>query len=362
MTSLAYCVSGHGFGHAVRSAEIIRSLLRLRPTLDVHVRTSAPAWLFPPVTSLQFRDLDAGVVQPDALQIDQATTLDRAAELARYSEVLVAVETDFLRRSRVALVAGDVPPLAFLAAHAAGLPSVAVANFSWDWIYRPYVRARPEHTWLLDWLREAYEQADLLLRLPFYGDLSSFRAIEDVPLVSRPPSAARPALRERLGLRPADLAVLLSFGGLGLAGLDAPHLAALSRYTFIATEKEVTPGLTLPTNLRLVPAYQHNYTDLLAACDAVVSKPGFGIVASCLAERVPLLYTDRGDFPEYAVLVEAIQRYGHGRHIPRSDLLAGNLGPHLDELLGAPALWSPLRTDGAEVVATRLVEVAGSES
>jgi hypothetical protein len=327
MTCLAYYVSGHGFGHAVRSAEVIRSLLRLHPALDVHLRTSAPAWLFPAVTSLQSRDLDAGLVQPDALHIDQAATLARAAELARHSEALVAVETDFLHRSGAALVAGDVPPLAFLAARAAGLPGVAIANFSWDWIYEPYVRTRPEYAWLLDWLREAYKQADLLLRLPFYGDLCAFRTIEDVPLVSRRPSAARRALRARLGLQPDDLAVLLSFGGLGLAGLDAQHLAALGRFTFIATEKEVMPGSALPANLRLVPAHQQNYTDLLAACDAVVSKPGFGIVASCLAECVPLLYTDRGDFPEYAVLVEAIHRYGHGRHIPQSDLLAGNLGP-----------------------------------
>ena len=33
------------------------------------------------------------------------------------------------------LVVGDVPPLAFEAAAEAGVDSVAVANFSWDWIY-----------------------------------------------------------------------------------------------------------------------------------------------------------------------------------------------------------------------------------
>src|SRR6266536_3861506 len=231
MTSLAYYVSGHGFGHAVRSAEIIRTLGRLRQDLDVHLRTSAPAWLFPAVESFQFGDLDAGVVQPDALHIDRAATLARAAELARDSEALVAVEPDFLRRVGAGLVVGDVPPLAFLAARAAGLPGVAVANFSWDWIYRPYVRARPEYAWLLEWLRRAYGCADLLLRLPFYGDLSAFRAIEDVPLVSRPPSAPRAVLRRRLGLQPAELAVLLSFGGLGLAGLDARQLAVFSHYT-----------------------------------------------------------------------------------------------------------------------------------
>ena len=87
----------------------------------------------------------------------------------------------------------------------------------------------------------------------------------------------------------------------------------------------------------------------------MVSKPGFGIVASCLAQRVPLLYTDRGDFAEYAVLVEAVQQYGRGHFIPQADLLAGQLGPSLDELLADGRPWPPLRTDGAEVVARRLL-------
>src|SRR5213595_544557 len=131
MISLVYYVSGHGFGHAVRSAEVIRTLARRRPELRIHLRTSAPPWLFPPVASHRSHELDAGVVQPDALRIDPAATLTRAAELARDSEALVATETHFLRRVGARLVVGDVPPLAFLAARRAGLPGVAVANFSW---------------------------------------------------------------------------------------------------------------------------------------------------------------------------------------------------------------------------------------
>src|SRR5947199_145139 len=105
-------------------------------------------------------------------------------------------------------------------------------------VVRALGRGWPEYCWLIDWLREAYGQADVLLRLPFHGDLSAFHAIEDVPLVSRPASAPRAVLRQRLGLGEAERAVLLTFGGLGLAGLDAASLADHARYTFIATEKE----------------------------------------------------------------------------------------------------------------------------
>ncbi len=47
----------------------------------------------------------------------------------------VAQEAAWLREAGARLVLGDIPPLAFAAAAEPGLPSVALGNFSWDWIY-----------------------------------------------------------------------------------------------------------------------------------------------------------------------------------------------------------------------------------
>jgi hypothetical protein len=353
--SLVYYVSGHGFGHAVRSAEVIRALQRHRPALPIHLRTSAPDWLFSPTASFTSRRLDVGVVQPNALEIDAGATLACAADLARAADRLVAEELPALRAADTGLIVADVPVLAFLAARAADLPSVAVANFGWDWIYQAYVVNHPEYAWLLDWVRDAYSQADLLLRLPFHDTMSAFRTIEDVPLVSRPPSAKRAILRDRLGLGPTDRVVLLSFGGLGLSGLRPEPFAELHGYTFLATRRELAPSSALPPNLRLLPTVQENYNDLVAAADLVVSKPGFGIVASCLANRVPLLYTDRGSFAEYPILRDGLHASGRGYHIPAAELLAGRLGPYLAAIERISSPWPPLRTDGADVIATRLL-------
>src|SRR6266516_6457886 len=98
MASIAYYISGHGFGHAVRAAEIIRALKRRRPSLAVHLRTTSPSWLFPPVESCEALELDSGVVQPDALRIDADATLARAADLARSSESIVRSEAKCLER------------------------------------------------------------------------------------------------------------------------------------------------------------------------------------------------------------------------------------------------------------------------
>ena len=45
------------------------------------------------------------------------------------------------------------------------------------------------------------------------------------------------------------------------------------------------------------------YVDLVGAADVVVTKPGYGIVSDAIAAGTRMIYTDRGDFPEYPILV-----------------------------------------------------------
>jgi hypothetical protein len=359
--SLVYYITGHGFGHAVRSAEIIRGLQSRRPELPIHVCTTAPDWLFPPLAGQRRVALDVGVIQADALQTDYDETLRQLGDLVAHADEIIAREATYLRGVNAGLVVADIPPTAFMAAQAAGVPSVGVANFSWDWIYEPYLQSRSDGQPLYEWLRASYSAADVLQRLPLHGDLSTFRTIEDVPLVTRRPSAAKPELRARLGLQPDERAVLLGFGGLGLSGLDSTRLAELPECRFVITDKELQTQAPLPPNVLLAPVRQDNYTDLMAACDIVITKPGYGMVASCLAEQLPLLYTDRHDFREYNVLVQAIEQYGRGVHIPQTDLLSANFGPYLQRLDSlTPSSSTPLETNGAEIVAERLLGLIGS--
>ena len=44
--AIVFYISGHGFGHASRTIEVINAILAQRPETRVGVRTSAPRWLF----------------------------------------------------------------------------------------------------------------------------------------------------------------------------------------------------------------------------------------------------------------------------------------------------------------------------
>ena len=50
----------------------------------------------------------------------------------------VTSEVALLRQVEADLVVADIPPLGIAAATAAGIPSIALGNFTWDWIYSAY--------------------------------------------------------------------------------------------------------------------------------------------------------------------------------------------------------------------------------
>ena len=354
----AVYVSGHGFGHATRTCEVLKALRRREPELPLAVVTSGPEALYRGALrgELVFRrvECDVGLAQKDALTIDEAGTAAAWRAFAPGWGERVRAEAAWLGKSGVRLVVGDIPPLAFAAAAEAGVPSVGIANFSWDWIYRHLARRHPALLEAADASREAYGRADLLLRLPFAGDMSAFPRIEDVPLIARRPRLGGDEARRRLGLD-GRTKVLLSFGGLGLPGFDPSVLAPLQELLFLSVG-EWPAG---PNNLRSVrPAELTSlglgYEDLVGAADVVVTKPGYGIVTDAIGARTRIVYTERGDFPEYPILVEAMARLVPSAHVSNEDLLAGRLREPIRRVLEVAFPEEP-DLGGADVAAARLL-------
>jgi hypothetical protein len=358
---LAAYVSGHGFGHAVRTATVLRAVRALDPALGIAVVTSSPENVFRQAVGpgLVFRRerTDVGLVQRGALVIDTRATREAGEAFERDLPVRVAREAAWLREIGASVVVADVPPLALLAAVRAEVPAIAITNFSWDWIYRHLARHEPGLTAAADAARQAYSHCKLLLELPFAGDLSAFPRRQPIPLVARQPPVTREEGRRRLGLGP-EPAVLLSFGGLGLPGLDFQVLAGLEGYQFLSEPA----SSSAPPNLRILhpadlAARGLDYLGAIAAADVVVTKPGYGIVSDAIACRTRMVYTERGDFPEYPILVEEMVRWLPADYVSNEDLLAGRLQPALESVLARP-FPEPPRLDGADVAARILLHEA----
>jgi hypothetical protein len=351
LSSIAYYITGHGYGHAVRSSQVIDALIRSYPELTVHVRSTAPSWLFPDNVHYYCQPVDVGIIQRDSLDMDLEDTLRACRSLHDNAARVIDDELKFVRDNDIRLIAGDIPPLCFAIASRAAIPSVAISNFSWDVIYGAYMTAQPRFEALIDEMRCWYATTTVALTLPYSCDMGVFTRREVIPWIARPSSLDKHEARAIFSLPECATVVLLSFGGLGLHRLPWSTLKQMRDYLFLITadEKRVNG------NIVALPEVQRRYQDLVRAVDIVITKPGYGIVADCIAHRVPMLYTDRGNFPEYALLVQALTECATANFISQTDLLAGNLETHLAQLMQKTPNWPAVQLNGAEVAAEKIM-------
>jgi len=357
--SLAVYVSSHGFGHATRVSEVVKRFLELVSDRMVHVRATAPRWLFPTAPGrlhLEAAATDLGVAQPHGLAIDFAATIARLDELEAHWDERVAAETEWLREIGAGLVLGDVPPLAFAAAAHADVPSVALANFSWDWIYAAYERRDPRFAVHAKRAGACYAAAKRLYRLPFHAPAPAFSSLVEVPLIARRCPLSRQEARRRLGLPPTGPLVLLSFGGFGSPAIEVSRFAEMPSVRFVATD----PCPTAPSNLTILDRPAVDYAMLIRASDVVLTKPGWGILAASLVNGVRVLYATRDDFPETPILVRALQTYATAAPIAPEEVARGEIRLALEQLLARPVVETELPATGAAHVAELLAEDLGA--
>lgn len=98
-------------------------------------------------------------------------------------------ETSWLVSNMIDVVVTDIVPMPCQAAARAGIVSVAVTNFSWDFVYSEYLAkhgADPRRHDMMRNIAADYSCCSTLLRLPGFTPMPAFAHVIDVPLVVRP--------------------------------------------------------------------------------------------------------------------------------------------------------------------------------
>lgn len=366
MPVVVFYISGHGFGHASRQIEIIRQLQALRNDAHIVIKTSAPQWFFDIANldeySFEALETDTGVVQTDSLHVDVVQSIKQCDAFHHTLNQRAASEASALKGMHARLIVGDIAPLAFRVGTMASIPTVAISNFTWDWIYDNYADTNLYAPGLVDTLSDAYASATVAWRFPLHAGFHSCRHIVDVPLVARRSSKNPRELRDCLGLPQDSPVVLFSFGRYGVSDIDWGSVRKTSNYHFVFTSGDqlgIRPHGPMFTSLDEAALSRNGlaYADVLAAVDIVITKPGFGMVAECAANNTAMLYTDRHNFPEDAILIAGMPTMIRAGHISNADLLTGNWQLHLDDLLNTRRPEASCQVNGAEVISLRLAEL-----
>ena len=319
--TLYVAITNHGFGHATRATAVAATVQQLCPQVKIILATTAPRWLlssyFDGLYQLREVAIDIGVLQQDSLTMDKAGTLAALNDIRDRQAELVDQEAAFLQSAGVDLVLGDIPPLMAIAAQAANVPCWMMSNFGWDFIYRPW---GGEFVAIADWIADCFAQCDRLFRLPFHEPMSAFSHITDVGLTGGIPRLSEAEARSRFQLTaPREKTILLTFGGLGIAGIPYKNLARFPDWQFITFDR-AAPELP---NLRKVNDHTLRPVDFMPFCGRVVSKPGFSTFAEACRLDLPIVTVTRDSFAEGPVLVNAMKQCSYHQVMSPQELAEG---------------------------------------
>ena len=358
---IAYYISAHGYGHGVRSCDVIRTLNRLYPQLEVDVVSGLPSdFLHNRIghTGIKIRaeSFDVGMVQKDSIQVDVPGTLTRIEQLYARRKDLIDREVSYLKERRVALVVVDIPALPLEAAELAGVPRIAIGNFGWDWIYSGFIEQDLRWEQIADSVRNAYIKTDLLLRLPFSEPMRAFPIIEDIPIVASPGISRRKEISELFDCDAGKKWILISFTSLNWSDEALDCMERVRDYEFFT----VYPLTWQRSNIHAVRREQIPFSDVIASVDAVISKPGFGILSDCVVNGKPLIFSDRRDFAEYFILESSIKKYLKHVHIPMDTLYRGDVKPSIDLVWDRPEAAKSIAHGGDVTAAHRIAQLAGT--
>jgi len=349
---VAYFVSPHGFGHAARASGVMAALHRIDPSIHFEVFTKAPAWFFRESLSgpFEYHSLvtDIGLVQETPLHADLAKTVQQLNRFLPFNSSRVKGLAQEIRRSKCQLVVCDIAPMGIAVAQEAGLPSLLVENFTWDWVYREYISSDHRLGDHIAYLRKLFDAADYHIQTEPVCGKSSKADLVTLP-VSRGVRSSPGDIRKRLGVSPATRLIMITMGGIPERNESLRELTVHGDICFVipggSDSKEILDNLIfLPHHSKFF------HPDLINASDAVVGKVGYSTLAEVYHGGAPFGYIKRPHFQESEILAAYIQKHMNGIAIAEKEFKAGTWVSHLSELL---ALSSIRRRgpNGAEQVA-----------
>jgi len=349
-------ISAHGFGHVAQTAPVLNALRERLPGLRLTLCTAAPSAQLESRFAGEFHlvpeALDFGMVMASAMDVLVEPSMQAyatahqgwAAQLEREAQRIARLAPDF--------VLSNIACLPLAAAKQAGVPCAAMCSLNWADIFHHYCGTLPGAAQIHRQMLQAYAAADAFLRLtpgmPM-ADLPNLRTIGPVARIGR---SRRAEIDAKLGLHGVERLVLVTLGGIA----TRLPLERWPRLPGVRWLVQADWGVAHP-DVFTVESLAMDFTDVLASCDALLCKPGYGSFVEAACNGVPVLYASRPDWPEQPYLVDWLTTHGRCLEVGRAELELGVIGPVLDALLAppkpAPAIPSGI-AEAADYLASRL--------
>jgi hypothetical protein len=308
-------ITAHGWGHLSQSAPIMTALREHYPSIELVVRSGLPSALvaqrFPGIIKHHHSDAEFGLVMESPFHVDREATLGRYEAMHARLERTIDDLADLISEERCDAVFTNIGYLAISAAERASVPSIACSSLNWSDIFSTYCGHLPEAVPIIESMDTAYRKANLFIRLVPGLPMDKFVTHPITRPIARVGKNKRGLLVEILGVKNASTIVLCSFGGM-LPAAPPPFVCKRDGLIVIGPRVWSDYGV-IPVDDLPIP-----YADVLASVDAVVAKPGYGIVSELGCTATPAIMVSRGDWPEEPHLLHWLGQ--HGRYVSVTDI------------------------------------------
>jgi hypothetical protein len=353
-TAIAYFITHHGYGHATRAAAVMAAVERASSQVRFELFTTSPRAIFNDSLKGDFGyhavQADVGMVQDSPLKADIEATCRKLADWIPFDPDAIEHLAEMVLERRCTRVVCDISPLGIAVARAARLPCVLIENFTWDWIYAPYMDRAPALTPYIDYLSALYAQADLRIQTePLCQAVDGALLL---PPISRMPRTAPEVIRERLNIAANQKMVLVSMGGIPDRFEFLGHMPADLDAVIVITGVE-SPIVGHPGVIALPAHSAYYHPDLLQAADLLIGKAGYSTIAEAYQCGTPFGFVARADSPESPPLERFILKNMSSRPIRSEDYHCGRWLRMLPELLSLPRS-RPATANGAIAAADAL--------
>lgn len=341
---LLLALSSHGFGHLSQAAPVVNQLRQLMPTLRITVRGAFPEAQIrrriPEVDVIEAVADDFGMVMHDALRVDTAASLQAYEHFHLNWAEKVKKLSQHLHQIKVDLVLADIPYLTLAAAHAAGIPSVALCSLNWADILEHYLAQAPtshqdraSYEALIQTIRRTYQAAQQFLQPAPSMAMPTLTNTRTIGPVCTPGMNCRDLLAANARLPAEAWIVLVGMGGMPYA-LTLEHWPQVinHRPVFYLVPEEQRTGQDFP-HIISIETTNIAYPDLIASADLIITKPGYGMFAEAAAAGVPVLYVQRPGWPEAEALTDWLHHVGTCTQITSQNLKRGTFEHALTALL-----------------------------
>ncbi|MCP5052986.1 MAG: UDP-N-acetylglucosamine--N-acetylmuramyl-(pentapeptide) pyrophosphoryl-undecaprenol N-acetylglucosamine transferase [bacterium] len=349
--NISWFITPHGFGHAARAAAVMGAVHKTDPGVRFEIFTSVPEFFFresmkPGTFTYHYLETDIGLAQKSALVSDIPETVRRLDAFLPLDEQKISDLGEKIQWLNSGLMVCDIAPMGIAVAKAAGIPSLLMENFTWDWIYEQYSGDTPAINPHIAYLRELFASADHHIQAEpvCFKQKGAFTT----PPVSREPVTPRRVIREQLKIPIEVPVVMISMGGVSE---DLPFVRELSMHKDFWFLIPGSPSLASAGHMIRLP---HDsgffHPDLINASDVVIGKPGYSTLAEVYRAGVPLGSVSRPDFRESRVMESFIEREMKGLLIQEKEYREGRWLERLPELLAMPRIQRT-EPNGAETAA-----------